>query len=189
MGPRTALLLTTAVLALAAIAVIGGRATAAVSAAPCANSGALASRLTDEQYADAITCLLNARRAAAGRRALTASDQLQRAAVRHSADMVFLGFFAHSGPGRSTMVRRLRSSGYIRRGFAWRVGENLAWGTGSLGTPRSIVDGWMESPEHRANLLFPGFKDLGVGVVHGTPPSSYSGRGITVTTDFGARHR
>jgi uncharacterized protein YkwD len=47
----------------------------------------------------------------------------------------------------------------------------------------------MQSPEHRANLLFAGFRDLGVGAVHGTPPASFPGHGITVTTDFGFRHR
>jgi uncharacterized protein YkwD len=35
----------------------------------------------------------------------------------------------------------------------WKVAENLAWGTGSTSTPRSIVDRWMASPEHRANIL------------------------------------
>jgi uncharacterized protein YkwD len=189
MTARAALLLTTAALALAAIAVICGRAIAAASSDPCLNSDAPATRLADEQYTDAIACLINLRRAAAGRRALTGSTQLQRAAVRHSADMVAGRFFSHTGRGRSTMVSRLRATGYIRRNFRWQVGENLAWATGTLSTPRSIVEGWMESPEHRANILFGRFRDLGVGAVHGTPLGGDAGRGITVTADFGLRRR
>jgi uncharacterized protein YkwD len=188
MPPRVALLLTAAVLALAAIAVAGGRATAAAPD-PCADSGAPATLLTDDQYAEAINCLVNLRRVAAGRRPLASSASLQRAAVRHSADMVALGFFSHSGPGRWNLVSRLRATGYISRRFAWRVGENLAWGTAGLSTPRSIVEAWMQSPEHRANLLFAGFRDLGVGAIHGTPLPSPGGRGITVTADFGFRRR
>jgi uncharacterized protein YkwD len=114
MTTRAPFLLTAAVLAVAAIAVLGGRATAAVSPDGCANSGVSATRLTDEAYADAIACLVNARRAAAGRRALNGSVQLQRAATRHSAAMVSLGFFSHTGPGRSTIVSRLRATRYIR---------------------------------------------------------------------------
>jgi uncharacterized protein YkwD len=188
MPSRVALLLTAAVLALAAIAVAGGRATAA-SPDPCANSGAPATGLTDVQYSDAISCLVNLRRAAAGRRPLARSAPLERAAARHSADMVSLGFFSHTGPGRWTLVSRLRATGYIGPRFAWQVGENLAWGTAVLSTPRSIIEAWMQSPEHRANLLFAGFRDLGIGAVHGTPAVPSGGRGITVTADFGFRRR
>jgi uncharacterized protein YkwD len=187
MTTRASFLLTAAALAVAAIAVLGGRATAAVSPDGCANSEVAATRLTDEQYADAIACLVNVRRAAAGRHGLKGSTELHRAATRHSTAMVSLGFFSHTGPGRSTIVSRLRATRYIRGRLTWRVGENLAWGTGSLSTPRSIVEAWMKSPEHRANLLSAGFRDLGVGVVHGTP-ASFPEHGITVTADFGFRH-
>ena len=66
-----------------------------------------------------------------------------------------------------------------------RVGENLAWGQGSLGVARSIVAMWLASPEHRANLLHPGYRIVGVGALRGC----FDGRRHTlmVTTDFAGR--
>ena len=50
--------------------------------------------------------------------------------------MVARGYFAHSEPSGDTLVDRLVGARYMRRNSDWTVGENLAWGTGSLATPR-----------------------------------------------------
>ncbi len=50
------------------------------------------------------------------------------------------------------------------RSIGYEVGENIAWGTLWLATPKAIVAGWMASPGHRANILDATFKDTGVGV-------------------------
>ncbi|TML65334.1 MAG: CAP domain-containing protein, partial [Actinobacteria bacterium] len=65
------------------------------------------------------------------------------------------------------------------------VGENLAWGTGAYSAAKAIVQEWLASPEHRANLLRPGFRLVGVGSAVGT----FVGRaGATVVTaDFAGR--
>ncbi|HXY79742.1 MAG TPA: CAP domain-containing protein, partial [Gaiellaceae bacterium] len=52
---------------------------------------------------------------------------------------------------------------YLAGSSSYRIGENLAWGTGDDGTPRQTLSNWLNSPEHRANLLTPQFRDLGVG--------------------------
>jgi len=64
------------------------------------------------------------------------------------------------------------------------VGENIAWGSGSLATPREIERGWMRSPRHRANILSQRFREIGAGVAAGTPERA---GGATYTTDFGTR--
>ena len=63
-----------------------------------------------------------------------------------------------------------------------RAGENLAWGTGPYSQARAIITEWLASPEHRANLLSPGFSRIGIGLVRG----SFQGTaGATVVTaDF-----
>jgi uncharacterized protein YkwD len=66
-----------------------------------------------------------------------------------------------------------------------KIGENLAWGTGSLARARAIVNLWLASPEHRANLLYRGYRTVGVGLVHGRF-QGYLGASL-ITTDFAGR--
>lgn len=77
------------------------------------------------------------------------------------------------------------ATGFIKPRAAWRVGENLAWGTGSMSTPTSVVSRWMASPRHRANMLNPGFDQAGLGVVVGIPFSQPL-PGATYTLVLGA---
>jgi uncharacterized protein YkwD len=73
---------------------------------------------------------------------------------------------------------RIRAAGVS----ATRVGENLAWAAGQA---RKIVGLWLNSPEHRANLLRPGYRTVGVGARKGTF-DGVSGA-LVVTTDFAGR--
>jgi uncharacterized protein YkwD len=98
--------------------------------------------------------------------------------------MVGGSFFAHRAPGGPDLVARLRRAGYLGpRTTVWVVGENLAWARATAATARGIVAAWMASPAHRANILEPSFRDIGIGIVGGTPGDA--GAGVTVTTDFG----
>jgi uncharacterized protein YkwD len=85
---------------------------------------------------------------------LRLSAKLHAAARAHSADMMRRGYFGHGSMGRR--ISRFEIEAPV-------VGENLAWGTGSYGTAKVIVQEWLVSPEHRANLLRPGFRAVGVG--------------------------
>jgi hypothetical protein len=100
--------------------------------------------------------------------------------------MVGQHFFSHESPDGSTLVDRIRPTGYLASTDDWVVGENLAWGSGSLATPQSIVDAWMASAGHRANILASDYADIGLGVALGSPRASYTG-GATYVTDFGKR--
>jgi uncharacterized protein YkwD len=66
------------------------------------------------------------------------------------------------------------------------VGENIAWGADSGGTPKAIVKSWMHSPPHRANILSPQFRQLGVGFALGHRGGKRGERAM-YTTDFGMR--
>jgi uncharacterized protein YkwD len=133
----------------------------------------------------AILCLHNQIRAEHDLSALRENKRLRKAALGHSKDMVRDSFFEHTTPEGVTMVDRILKAKYVRDDEGWILGENLAWGTGSLGTPRGAVDAWMNSPGHRANLLKGGYREVGVGIVVGVPVSDAAG--ATYTVDFGAR--
>ncbi len=75
-------------------------------------------------------------------------------------------------------------------GFAgWSVGENLLWSSPDV-SAQSALQMWMASPEHRANLLSPRWREVGVAAVHeSAAPGVFKGLDVTiVTTDFGVRH-
>jgi uncharacterized protein YkwD len=139
-----------------------------------------------DHVSEVIFCLMNAMRADAGLPALTQQDELARASVDHSQDMVDQKYFAHDSLDGRDVVARLTTAGYIPKSGNWVVGENLAWGSGVLGTPKALVNAWMNSPPHRANLLASDYREVGMGVVFGSP-STKADSGVTVTTDFGTR--
>jgi uncharacterized protein YkwD len=114
---------------------------------------------------------INGTRRAHGLGSVRVDVRLVRVARAHTADMVRHNYFSHGA-----FATRVRESG--ARGPVF--GENLAWGTGA--TPQWIVDHWLASPAHRANLLRPGFRRIGIGIVTGTF-SGYGGATV-VTADF-----
>lgn len=135
----------------------------------------------------ATRCLLNRERRKRGRPALRANRQLTIAAQEYSALMVRERFFGHVGPDGSTLTTRIRqSTRYLARTSSYRLGENLAWGSGGRSTPRQIVRAWMRSPGHRRNVLDRRFREIGVGVVVGAPVAT-GAPAATYTTEFGRR--
>ncbi|HEV7750575.1 MAG TPA: CAP domain-containing protein [Baekduia sp.] len=135
----------------------------------------------------ATLCLLNEQRAAQHLPALTQSSPLDRAAGGYAGAMVDQRFFDHVSPGGSTLLQRIKAAGWVAASGSWTVGENIAWGSGSLGTPASIVDGWMHSAGHRANILNGSFAEIGIGIAEGAPRGGVGGEAGTYVTDFGSR--
>ena len=92
---------------------------------------------------------------------------------------------AHASHGHVRPRRLQRAHPPVTGVRARRVGENLAWGQGRLGAARTILRLWLASPEHRANLLHPGYRIVGVGALRGC----FAGHRHTlmVTTDFAGR--
>ncbi|MFE7903163.1 CAP domain-containing protein [Streptomyces sp. NPDC057424] len=114
----------------------------------------------------AVIGLTNRERARAGLPPLSADPLLTTAAQAHSADMVARAFYAHTAPDGSQPWDRAAAAGSTRRS----VGENIACGQRS---PADVVEGWMNSPGHRANILKPGFTHIGIGFAGGGRAGMY----------------
>ncbi|WP_406437885.1 CAP domain-containing protein [Streptomyces sp. NBC_01613] len=110
--------------------------------------------------------LTNRERARAGLPPLAADALLTTAAQAHSADMVARAFYSHTSPEGSQPWDRAAAAGARRRS----IGENIACGQRS---PAEVVDGWMNSPGHRANILKPDFTHIGIGLAGGGPAGTY----------------
>ena len=156
----------------------------------CESADALPGQVGAADMRDALLCLMNAQRTARGLRRLRAQPELRQAANRFARQMVRDRFFDHTSPGGSTMVSRIKATSYLRDVLRWTVGENLAWGTGTMASPRATVDAWMHSADHRANLLDRSFADVGIGIAAGAPADLGADEaGGTYVTDFGRRVR
>lgn len=88
---------------------------------------------------------------------LVLDRELSRVAQKHAEDMVKRGYFSHESPEGGTMSTRLKDA-EISYGYA---GENIAKG---YATPREVMEGWMDSPGHRRNILYKPFRKIGIGV-------------------------
>lgn len=117
----------------------------------------------------AALCLVNRERTRRGERALIADARLTSAARGHSLDMAVRHYFEHVSPDGQTPLDRIRASGFLPPGHGYLIGENIAWGSGTLSTPAQIVRAWMHSPDHRANILNRRFRYTGMGVAAGVP--------------------
>jgi uncharacterized protein YkwD len=168
----------------------GSAARARAASERCAGGDAVPGQAPGDELRAATLCLMNAERTARGLGRLQAEPLLARVATSYARQMVRGQFFDHTSPGGSTMLARIRATSYLRDVSSWSVGENLAWGSGSLATPRAMVRAWMQSADHRANLLDRRFADVGIGVVAGAPIALDPGElGGTYVTDFGRRLR
>jgi uncharacterized protein YkwD len=133
---------------------------------------------------------LNAIRLLHGLAPLRMDSALTAAAGAHSREMGVRGYFQHTSADGVAFWRRIErwygSSGYAH----WAVGENLLWASPAV-DPNQAVRLWMRSPEHRANILDPVWRQIGIAAVHlAAAPGLYAGAPVTiVTTDFGARQR
>ena len=132
---------------------------------------------------------LNETRAEHGLAPLKLSARLTSASSVHTVDMASNGYFDHSSRDGTPFWKRV-DQWYGSNGYSsWVVGENILWSSPSL-TPARAIALWMASPEHRANILNPKWREVGVAAVHvNGAPGVYHGLPVTViTTDFGARH-
>jgi uncharacterized protein YkwD len=162
---------------------------AAARTAPCSGANVMPTARTLGEARDATMCLVNRERTKRGLHALRANATLQASARRYARDMVRRSFFDHVSPTGETLTERIRQdTRYLAGALRWEIGENLAWGTGTKATPAQIVSSWMHSPDHRANILHPSFREMGLGIAIGTPVSaSAASGGATYANQFGRR--
>lgn len=127
---------------------------------------------------------LNQIRATHGLPSLVVSAPLAATASRHSRAMLADGYFSHGSAGGATF--RLRIVADDRAPLDGNaLGENLFWGLSPV-TPAAAVRAWMESPLHRANILDPKWREIGIAAVTSTDaPGVFAHLGVTViTVDF-----
>ena len=110
------------------------------------------------QYEQEVIRLVNEIRAQNGLSALTYNWELSRVARYKSQDMVDNRYFSHTSPTYGTPFQMIRSFGLSYRS----AGENIAYGQR---TPQAVVNAWMNSSGHRANILNAAYTQIGVGYV------------------------
>jgi uncharacterized protein YkwD len=149
-----------------------------------------AATLSPAEAEDEVLCLINKQRANHGLNALNANPILGQVAAAHATASVTLKWWPASG-GHSVHVNpqtgmdaaaRIREAGYcpMNRDNVAR-GENVYagqyWGTptpdimAKTTSPAAAVNGWMNSPGHRANILNPAYRESGIAVLRGVPIS------------------
>jgi len=180
---------TARLLATLGISLAAALSTASAALATCGGTTATAAAQSQTQIEESVLCLINDQREAAGLSPLWPKGQLRSAGLDHSTEMVSQGYFAHTSPAGVGFVDRIAGTGYTTspKFRSWTVGENLGWGTGSQSTPAALVQAWMQSPPHRANILRPRFREIGVAAVKGTPINASDAGGVTVSTEYGFR--
>lgn len=129
--------------------------------------------------AEKIVELVNRERAKYNLSELTVSNELAGAATAKASDMLKFNYWAHVSPTGTTPWEFITGAGYK---YIY-AGENLAK---NFNVSSDVVDAWMNSPTHRANLLKPEYREIGVSVING----KLQGDDTTlIVQEFGARSR
>jgi uncharacterized protein YkwD len=136
------------------------------------SAGAQALSLTSSE--SSLLTTMNSVRKSHGLPALRIDFHLVRAARGHSADMMRRQYFAHGSVSGRVVAAGARGP-LFGEDLAWAQGINASW----------VVNAWLASPGHRAVLLRPGFRRVGVGYAFGTF-IGHGGAGV-VTADFAGR--
>lgn len=128
--------------------------------APAPTQPAPSAPATNSQFEQQVVQLVNQERAKAGLKPLTYDAQLSQVARLKSQDMANKGYFSHNSPTYGSPFDMMKQFGVSYR----TAGENIAAGQR---TPAQVVQAWMNSPGHRANILNSQFTHIGVGYATG----------------------
>jgi uncharacterized protein YkwD len=167
---------------------VAGIDVATAKAAKCKWAGRGPRSVSPDHARHALVCQINKKRRSHGLNGVDSKYALRKAGRRHSNYMQRRNCFAHQCPGEKDLVGRIHATSYLPCNCTWRVGETLAWGAKRRGTPRAIVKAWMNSDAHRHVLLDGRLRNVGIGLVWGSP-SNPRARAATYTADFGYKNR
>ncbi|HEX3806922.1 MAG TPA: CAP domain-containing protein [Gaiellaceae bacterium] len=120
---------------------------------------------------------------------LKLSPALTASATQHTQEMGVDGYFEHTSFDGTVFWKRIQRWYASNRYGYWSVGENLLWSSPDVDAPQALQL-WMNSPEHRANILAPRWREIGIAAEHFTTAGgTYGNLPVTIiTTDFGVRH-
>ena len=159
----------------------------ASASALCPGDDVVPTLQTGAVAAGALMCDLNAVRVKSGLHPLGWNWQLWWSAQQLANDMVANHFFSHTDSSGRGLLDRARDAGYLTNAADWLVLENNAWGQkGAYATPLSTVLGWLQSDEHRQQMLNPDLREVGIGMNEGSPTTG-GADGFFYVVDFGAR--
>jgi uncharacterized protein YkwD len=175
--------------AIAAVALSGSQPAATVSTANGVLAPRTACRGQTSTSAPAVVqlramrCLVNWARSHRGLTRLRPNAQLDRSSASRAGEIRRCDDFSHT-PCGEPFLQVFRASHYLTGSGS--VGENIAWGQGTLATPRATMAAWLGSPPHRRNLFTAKWRDLGVARL---PAASLAGHSNVViwVTQFGRR--
>src|SRR4051794_30055795 len=153
--------------------------------APSGTCGAAAEQLNlDAATAQvAMQCLTNYARAQQSLPPLQLSSTLNAAGQAKLKSDLSCGEFSHTPCGQPFDVV---FATYLQGATSYQIGENIAWGTGSFGTPRQTMTGWLHSTGHRENILTAAYAELGVGYLPGQSFQGWTGATLW-SQEFGLR--
>jgi uncharacterized protein YkwD len=169
-------------IAVALVALLG------VLAAPAAQSSKARASVSLSSLESGVLTDLNKIRVQHGLQPVHVSARLTASAAQHSKEMGADGYFEHNSHDGTVFWKRI-TQWYAQSGYSyWSVGENLLWSSPSV-DPAAALQLWMNSPEHRANILTARWREIGISAVHfAAAPGTYKGLEVTIiTTDFGVR--
>ena len=177
-----------ALLCAAALGVGGARAAddpyAALLAPPGTCGPSENAQLLDAQTAVVtMLCFTNYARTQSSLSPLQLNDTLSAAGDAKLAADLSCGVFSHEpcgNPFDSVFTA------YLAGATSYRIGENIAWGSGSYAAPRAIMDAWLHSAGHRENILNADYKEVGIGYAGNETFQGYSGASLW-SQEFGAR--
>jgi uncharacterized protein YkwD len=131
----------------------------------------------------AMQCLTNYARAQQGLAPLQLDATLNAAGQAKLKSNISCAEFSHTPCGQPFDVV---FASYVQGATSYQIGENIAWGTGSYGTPRQAMSGWVHSADHRANILTAAYVELGIGYLPGQTFQGYDGATLW-SQEFGMR--
>ena len=117
-------------------------------------------QLAPSKYAEQVLTLVNAERSKAGLQPLKMSEELRSIATLKSRDMIDKNYFDHTSPTYGTPFQMLQDFGVHYSA----AGENIAAGQK---TPEEVMNAWLNSSGHRANILNKNFDTIGIGIAEG----------------------
>ena len=181
-----------ALLALAAGAGLLAAPTASATVTACPNPDTPSAVLPMPDFDASVICLINEQRALNQMKPLRPNGLLHDSAWIYVTSLLSGEFFGHHGsvdgrPNLSSPIKRLKFLGYIPPGKRWIVGEDLRQATLGTDTPAGVVQAWMDSPPHRAEILKAKYEDIGVDAEPGIADSFPVITGGTVAAEFGFR--
>jgi uncharacterized protein YkwD len=131
---------------------------------------------------------LNEIRSEHGLAQLVVNPGLTAAADAHAREMIERGYFGHDSADGRPFWRLIEVYYPVAGHSYWSVGQNLFWGAQQVNA-QTALSSWMASPPHRANILQPSWRQIGIAAVSSaSAPGVFGKRAVTViTTDFGVR--